>query len=225
MAVDLQGDASKSFNNHRFEKTRFWLWHAKTSRVFQVGLSDKCLRWANVVLFLPVDRNLSLRHFRSSILRHACLPSNGVAERSHGHQARGRIAPAAVAQNPSAGHRHRVSRYFHQSGHSITSRRAVIGRHAWQMLHAGDAAVLRDPSPVPRDCKATSRGKRRTYGCASKTCGAERPRMYFVVQCGFAPQRLYAGFSAAASSQMLRSRVSGIRNKLSTKQIAGTAIG
>ena len=58
-----------------------------------------------------------------------------------------------------------------------------------------------------------------------KNCGAERPRMYFVVQCGFAPQRLYAGFSAAASSQMLRSRVSGIRNRLSTKAIAGTAIG
>src|SRR6516164_2192226 len=44
------------------------------SRVLQVGLSDKCLRWANVVLFLPVDRNLSLRHFRSSILRHAVPP-------------------------------------------------------------------------------------------------------------------------------------------------------
>src|SRR6516165_4759149 len=79
------------------------------SRVFQVGLSDKCLRWANVVLFLPVDRNLSLRHFRSSILRHACFPSNGVAERSHGHQARGRITPAAVAQNPQPGHQHGAS--------------------------------------------------------------------------------------------------------------------
>src|SRR6516225_155854 len=79
------------------------------SRVLQVGLSDKCLRWANVVLFLPVDRNLSLRHFRSSILRHACLPGYGVAERSHGHQARGRITPAAVAQNPQPGHQHGAS--------------------------------------------------------------------------------------------------------------------
>src|SRR6516162_4126525 len=44
------------------------------SRVLQVGPSDKCLRWANVILFLPVDRNLGLRHFCSSILRHAVPP-------------------------------------------------------------------------------------------------------------------------------------------------------
>ena len=35
----------------------------------------------------------------------------------------------------------------------------------------------------------------------------------------------YAFCAVAASSQMLRSRVSGIRNRLSTKAIAGTAIG
>src|SRR6516225_5407890 len=44
------------------------------SRVLQVSLSGECLWRANVVLFLPVDRNLSLRHFRSSILRHALPP-------------------------------------------------------------------------------------------------------------------------------------------------------
>ena len=44
------------------------------SRVFQVGLSDKCLRRADVGLFLPVDGNLGLRHFRSSILRHVLPP-------------------------------------------------------------------------------------------------------------------------------------------------------
>jgi hypothetical protein len=45
------------------------------SRVLQVGLSDKRLRRAKVVLFLPVDGNLSLRHFRSPILRHALPPA------------------------------------------------------------------------------------------------------------------------------------------------------
>src|SRR6516225_4922295 len=103
------------------------------SRVLQVGLSDKCLRWANVVLFLPVDRNLSLRHFRSSILRHACLPGYGVADRSHGHQARGRITPAAVAQNPSpatnTGHplfpRNRTFNYLEKSGYRCS--RLAIG--------------------------------------------------------------------------------------------------
>src|SRR6516164_11419663 len=58
------------------------------SRVLQVGLSDECFRRANIVLFLPVDRNLGLRHFRSPILRHALPPGYS---RRHGHQASGRI--------------------------------------------------------------------------------------------------------------------------------------
>src|SRR5262249_62132231 len=45
------------------------------SRVFQVRLSDECFGRANIILFLPVNRNLGLRHFRSSISRHErCLP-------------------------------------------------------------------------------------------------------------------------------------------------------
>src|SRR6516164_5531859 len=79
------------------------------SRVLQVGLSDKCLRWANVVLFLPVDRNLSLRHFRSSILRHACLPQYDIHKRTHRHQTRGRRTPAGLSQNPHTGQQHGTS--------------------------------------------------------------------------------------------------------------------
>ena len=93
------------------------------------------------------------------------------------------------------------------------------------MLHASDAGILRDP---PVQFQKGNQPREAPYKrCASKTYGAEGPRMYFVLWCNedLRPSRLYAGFSAAASSQMLRSRVSGIRNRLSTKQTAGTAIG
>src|SRR6516225_1404518 len=45
------------------------------TRVLQVGLSDEWFWGTNIVLFLPVDRNLGLRHFCGSILRHTLPPS------------------------------------------------------------------------------------------------------------------------------------------------------
>src|SRR6516225_7912684 len=42
--------------------------------ILQVGLSDEFFRRTDIVFFLPVDRNLRLRHFCSSILRHTLPP-------------------------------------------------------------------------------------------------------------------------------------------------------
>src|SRR5262249_600337 len=70
----------------------------KDRLVGQVGLNNEFLWRVNVVLFLPVDRDLSLRRFCGSILRHT-LPPRATSRRGRPPGANFLIKPTEVVSS------------------------------------------------------------------------------------------------------------------------------